>query len=189
MTTTRTRAVTVVPETFSLVLFDAGEVAAITASVADAVGLPPEREIRIEVDERTPLGRTHLAELEPVTVRAESGAFEDPTRLRHLGRDAMVDVLGRFLFRAADRVDAAFGDPPPEEELSPQQLAVWDAYCLGRLSRRGFAPRQARRRYQIRTRLGFTDAVDATFLRLWNGEGLTWDDLEEQRSAAQREDF
>ena len=35
-----------------------------------------------------------------------------------------------------------------------------------------------RRLYQFRNRHGFTDVADAVFQRLWEGEGLTWADLE-----------
>lgn len=181
MTATSTRTVTVVPDRFELVLFDAASIARLAGEVADAVGIPPERDIRIEVDERTPLGRTHLVALDPVTITAESGAFEDPTRLRRLSEPVAAEVLGRFLFRAADRLDPSFGEPPPEPELSAAQVAVWDVYSVGRLSRRGWSPRQARRRYQLRTRLGFTDAVDRTFDTLWHADDLTWSDLEAAR--------
>ncbi|HUS62197.1 MAG TPA: hypothetical protein VMY34_08365 [Acidimicrobiales bacterium] len=187
MTTALACNVTVEPATFSLVLFESAPIASLAAAIAEAAGIPATREIRIEVDERTPLGRTQLVSLDPITVTAESGAFEDPTHLRHLGTDAVIDVLGRFLFRAADRLDLAFGHPPDETDLTAEQLAVWDAYCLGRLSRRGFSPRQPRRRYQVRTRLGFTDVVDEVFDRLWRGEGLSWTDLDDARSAALRE--
>ena len=36
---------------------------------------------------------------------------------------------------------------------------------------------EPRRRYQLRNRVGFSDAVDALFDTLWTSDGLTWQDL------------
>src|SRR5438552_17700290 len=97
-----------------MVLFEHDRIAEIAAAVADRVGIPADAEIRIEVDERTPLGRTSLTSLDPIVIAVESGAFEDAKNLRHLSQRGVEDVVGRLLFRAKDRRDPAFGDPPPE---------------------------------------------------------------------------
>ena len=104
--------VTVTPDPFTMVLFDAADIRRVVAEVARLVGV--DRDIRIEVDERTPLGRTYVTELEPVTIEVESGAFEDARRPRHLSETSVKEVAGRLLFRVGDRLDPAFGPPPPD---------------------------------------------------------------------------
>jgi hypothetical protein len=89
-------------------------------------------------------------------------------------------VLGRLLFRVRDRLDPAFGDPPADEAIGLETSTAWDAYAVGRLVRLGFRhfDDRQRRLYQFRTRHGFTDAADAAFDALWDGDGLTWADIE-----------
>ena len=175
--------VTVTPDPFTMVLFDAADIRRVVAEVARLVGV--DRDIRIEVDERTPLGRTYVTELEPVTIEVESGAFEDARRPRHLSETSVKDVVGRLLFRVRDRLDPAFGTPPPDAELSLPAQVAWDAYCVGRCARLGLPVQEQRRRYHFRNRHGFTDAADAMFERLWHGEGLTWADIEDACATAE----
>jgi hypothetical protein len=170
--------VVVTPETFSYVLFDAARIAELTSTVAAKVGLPADVEIRIEVDESSPLGRTRLMSLEPITLSVEGGAFEDAKRPRQLSDRSVIDVVGRLLFRAKDRLDPSFADAPPDADLSLQQTTAWDTYAVGRCERAGWAPQKQRRIYHFRNRHGFTDVADAVFNRLWNAENLTWADLD-----------
>ena len=170
--------VTVMPEEFTMVRFDSARIRDLTAAVADAVGLPDDLELRIEVDEQSPLGRTRVTSFEPVTITTESGAFEDPKRIRDLSDQNVQDVLGRLLMRVRDRLDPAFGDPPPDKELTVQQHTAWDAYAVGRCARLGLPTQRQRRLYHFRIRHGFTDVADTTFGRLWDGEGLTWRDID-----------
>jgi hypothetical protein len=44
---------------------------------------------------------------------------------------------------------------------------------------------EQRRRYHFRNRHGFTDVADAMFERLWNGDGLTWAEIEAACSATE----
>src|SRR5579859_1238143 len=97
--------IVVTPGRFRLVEFDAGRIAELAAVVADRIGLPPDIEVRVEVDERVPLGRVKVTCLDPITIAVEGGAFEDPKRLRHLSEQATTDVLGRTLLRVKDRLD------------------------------------------------------------------------------------
>ena len=170
--------VEVSPQEFAMVKFDAARIAAITEKFAGDIGIDAATEIRIEIDERSPLGRTKLVSLDPITITVEGGAFEDPTNLRHLSEQGVQDVLGRLLVRARDRLDPAFGDPPDESELTLPQVTAWDAYCLGRVTRLGYRPKKPRRLYHFRNRHGFTDVADAAFERLWNADALTWSDIE-----------
>ena len=176
--------VTVTPDPFTMVLFDGADIARVVVDVAALVGI--DRDIVIEVDERTPLGRTYVTALDPVTIRVESGAFEDARRPRHLSETNVKDVAGRLLFRVKDRLDPAFGTPPDDTDLSLAAQVAWDAYCVGRCARVGLPVQEQRRRYHFRNRHGFTDAADAAFERLWHGERLTWADIEAACEATER---
>ncbi len=161
-----------------MVLFEADRIRAITEEVADRVGVPSNAEVRVEVDETSPLGRTGVASLDPIVITAESGALEDGRRLRHLNERGVVDVVGRLLLRVRDRLDPAFGDPPPDNQLSLEQQTAWDTYAVGRCARLGYDLQKPRRLYHFRNRHGFTDVADAVFERLWSGDNLTWADIE-----------
>lgn len=169
--------IVVTPQVFSFVEFDADRIAELVAEVAGRVGLLDTTEIRVEVDESTPLGRTTLVSLDPLTLQVQSGAFENAKVLRTLSDRSVRDVVGRLLFRAADRLDPAFGEPPSDDDLTLQEHTAWDAYAVGRCERLGYSPSKPRRLYHFRNRHGFTDTADAVFERLWSGEGLTWADI------------
>lgn len=168
------------PERFTMVDFEAATVAAAVARVADLVGLPADVTVSLEIDESSPFGATASSiEGRCVHLAVEGGAFEDPHRLRQFSESRASLVLGRLLLRAADRLDPAFGVPPPDAELGFARHTLWDTYAAGRFSRlSGVDAGRARRRYAFRLRHGFTDAVDSAFDRVWSAEGLTWADLE-----------
>lgn len=144
--------------------------------VASLVGLPDDLRITVTVDERSPFGKaTTLVERRSAALAVEGGAFEDPQRLRRFSEDNSRLVLGRLLFRVADRLDDRFGAPPADEALTPAEHAAWDAYAVGRYARRaGVDGGRERRRYAFRIRHGFSDASDRCFDQLWTGSGLTW---------------
>jgi hypothetical protein len=176
--------VTVTPETFTMVSYDAGEIASIAERLITEIGLPAGLDVRIAIDERTPLGRAKVSALEPVTVEAESGAFEDPKKPRHLSPVGTADVLGRLFYRVRDRLDPAFGEPPGDDDLELPLTVAWDCYAVGRLRRLGYHSQRQRRLYHFRNRHGFTDAADAAFDALWTADGLTWADIERYSSDA-----
>ena len=169
--------VVVTPESFTLVQFDAARIAELVNEVADRVGLA-DVDIRVEVDEGVPLGRSVLASLDPITLSVQGGAFENAKAPRTLSDRSVVDVVGRLLFRAADRLDPGFADAPADDDLTLQQHTAWDAYAVGRCERAGYAPSKSRRLYHFRNRHGFTDTADRVFERLWSADGLAWADLE-----------
>jgi hypothetical protein len=169
--------VTVSPEEFHLVQYDAAEIASIVSALADKVGLG-DRTILIEVDEKTPLGSSAVVSLDPITITAESGAFEDAKRLRHLSREGVEGVVGRHFMRTKDRLNPAFGVPPADDDMPIELYTAWDMYAVGRLERLGFPSQKERRRYHFRIRHGFTDAADRVFERLWDADDLTWADIE-----------
>jgi hypothetical protein len=168
--------VTVSPESYNLIEFEADRIRAVASTLADQIGV--QVPVRIEVDETTPLGRAWTSSLEPLVLSVESGAFEDPKRPRHLSERSVADVLGRLLFRVRDRLDPAFGDVPADDDLSLPESTAWDAYAVGRLARLGYPAQRQRRLYHFRNRHGFSDVADAAFERLWTGDGLSWADIQ-----------
>ena len=172
--------VAVTPQQFSYVTYDAGTIAAIAEKLADEAGLG-DASIEVDIDEGTPLGRVRVDSIDdPIRLHVEGGALEDPTEPRNLSERGTADVIGRLLFRVADRRSGRFDDAPADADLSLQQQVAWDAYCMGRLDRLGYDVRQPRRRYHFRTRHGFTDVADRAFDRLWSAEpdSLSWGDVE-----------
>jgi hypothetical protein len=172
------------PESFSMVEFDPDEIRAIAERLADTAGLPAELEVRIEVDEAVPTGRVRVSSLEPVVIEIEGGAFEDSRRLRKFSADSASRVLGRVLLQVHDQRDPAFGTPPPRDALSFALRSAWDVYATGRLGGNGFDTQRQRWLYAFRTRHGFDEATDRAFEQLWDGGGLTWDDIAGLSAAA-----
>jgi hypothetical protein len=172
-------AVTVSPDVFELVAFDAGAIASVAREVAASLGLPDDLPIEIEVDEGSILTRGLLERVEPVVhIRAAGGAFEDKSRPRTYSEEATRIELTRLLTRVADRRTPAFSDAPDESALTPEQEVAWDAYALGRAAAAGdVAIHQPRHRYDFELRLGFGPEADARFDRLWSASGLTWTDV------------
>jgi hypothetical protein len=168
--------VSVFPDTYNFVDFDAQRIGAVASRLMEQVGVTVP--LQVEVDETTPLGRAWLASLEPLVLAVESGAFEDPKRPRQLSERSVADVLGRLLFRVRDRLDPAFGQVPADDDLSLPESTAWDAYAVGRLARLGHPAQRQRRLYHFRNRHGFSDVADAAFERLWTSDGLTWADVQ-----------
>jgi hypothetical protein len=168
--------VTVTPEEWKFVFFDTARIVAITEKIAGEIGLGAD--VVLAVDESTPLGRARLTALDPVTIEAEGGAFEDPKRPRQMSEGAVADVVGKWLLRAKDRLDPSFADAPAEDDLSLAQTTAWDTYCIGRLARLGYTVQRQRRLYHFRNRHGFSDLADEAFEQLWNADALGWADIQ-----------
>lgn len=169
--------VTVEPQEFSLVDFDAEVIARLASTLADQIGLDVD-ELRIEVDETNPLGRVEVTGTDPLTIRAESGAFEDPKRPRQMSEPSITDVLGRVLFQYADRLDPSFGAPDADDDdIELPYLVAWQVYAVARLAGLGYRSQRQRRLYHFRNRCGFTDAADRAFDAIWNADALTWSEL------------
>ena len=169
--------VTVLPDEFHVVAFDRALIERIAAETLTAVGLA-DHDLRIEVDERSLLGRSETEFGERgIVVRVGSGAFEDTRRPRRQSETGTRLNLGRVLLRTADRIHGGFADAPADDDLSLADAAAWETYCVGRLSRMGIPVFEPRWRYNFRNRHGFSDAADATFDRLWSADGLTWAEL------------
>lgn len=172
--------VTVTPEQFSLVAYDATEIADLVRDLAGRIGVA--NPIAVEVDERTPLSKMSAwidgaSSDATVHLRFESGALENTRALTTFGTPRASLSIGRMLLRAADRLSGRFDDAPEDLDLENPQNAAWDAYCGGRLQRLGLEPVEQQFRYDFRNRFGFGDDVDAAFDRLWAAEDLSWSDL------------
>jgi hypothetical protein len=172
--------VTVDPPAFSFVDYDPDRIATVAADVAALAAIPDDVRIEVVVDEQSPFGKTSTVVAgRSVRIVVEGGAFEDTQRFRQFSEENARLVLGRLLFRAADRLDPAFGDPPPDPELTAAEHSAWDAYAVGRYARKaGVEAWPGRRRYAFRIRHGFSDAADRAFNRLWSASDLTWADIQ-----------
>jgi len=175
--------VVVTPQQFTFVAYDAAVIQRIAEQLLASLGLQ-DRDVAIEVDETTPLARVRIEVGDPISIRAESGAFEDPKRPRQQSETMTATSLGRVLLRVHDRLVGGFGEAPLDKQLSLAEMAAWETYCVGRLERLGISVNQQRWRYNFRNRHGFTDHADAAFDRLWTGDALTWDELRAISTAA-----
>lgn len=176
-------AVTVTPQEFHFVYFDAGVIADIAATLLETLGMA-EQSVLVEVDETTPIARVTIELGDPLVIRAESGALEDTRHPRHMSETNVAVALGRVLLRARDRQDGTFGEAPADADLSLAQIAAWETYCVGRLGRLGCTVHQPRWRYNFRNRHGFTDVADATFDEMWSTDRLTWSELVQRSESA-----
>ena len=92
-----TSRVQVAPERFSLVKYDADEIAAIVVELAELIGL--SNPISVFVDETTPLSKMS-AEVDgtssdaPIILRLESGALEDTRHLTNFSGASRVNGSG-----------------------------------------------------------------------------------------------
>ncbi len=176
-------SVTVIPDHFSFVRFDPAVIADVAGILLERLGMSGH-DVVIEVDETTPLARIHASQGPPITVHAESGAFEDTKHPRHMSETTIATSLARVLLKIRDRLDGTFGEAPSDDDLSLSQIAAWDVYCVGRLSRLDYPVHQQRWRYNFRNRHGFTDSGDAAFDELFAADRLTWGELDRISDAA-----
>ncbi|MBI4885437.1 MAG: hypothetical protein HY826_15430 [Actinobacteria bacterium] len=174
--------VTVEPEVFRFVEFDNAMIAEVGNKLAAQLGI--DRPIVVRVDETTPLGRVRATIGDTIEVTVESGAFEDSKRPRRQSEVATTINLGRILLRVRDRLHGGFGEAPLDDDIALAQMAAWETYCAGRLSRLGLRINRQRWLYNFRNRHGFSDKADAAFDAVWAADSLTWVQLEAISDAA-----
>jgi hypothetical protein len=174
--------ITVTPDPFTLIGYDAGEIRAIAEDVAAMVDFPTGVDIDIEVDEElfAPLvghasdfadGRAHIW---------ISGAnFEDNRRPLKFSPDQARRDLTLTLLRAKDRTTPEYADAPPDRELTRAERAAWDVNAAGRAAALGFALRRQALLYEFRLQHGFSDVGDAAFQRLWDAPAMTFAGIRE----------
>ena len=170
-------SVSVTPQEFKFVAYDAALIQRVAEELSTSLGMT-DHDVHIEVDETTPLSRMRVEAGDTISIRAESGAFEDTKRPRQQSEIATATSIGRVLLRVRDRLSGGFGEAPPDEELTLALVAAWETYCVGRLQRLGIEVNEQRWRYNFRNRHGFTDDADTAFNRLWSSDGITWGELE-----------
>ena len=178
--------VSVSPETFELINFDAAEIARLAEEVADKVGLGADVPVSIDIDEAAMQGKSSSrVEGDGVVIEAAGGAFESMRKSREFDEERCKSVLGQALLKARDRLDPAFGDPPADADLGVREEVAWATSIEGRLARLGIITgRPQRRIYHFRVRHGFSDTVDRVFQQLWDADTLTWSDLEAKSAEA-----
>jgi len=180
MTDVSTAKVTVSPEEFTFVKYDASEIATIVAELAAQLEI--SNRINVVVNETTPLAKVYeeidgTSSDATITLHAESGALEDRKHPMSFSAKDARESLGRILLRAHDRMQPGFGEAPDDLDLTLAENAAWDTYCAGRLTRMGVAVNEQRWRYNHRNRFGFNDDVDTKFARLWAADDLAWSDI------------
>ena len=168
--------VSVTPESFEMVFYDAAVIGEVVAEVAERLGL--EETITLEIDEGSPLGRSKITSYDPIELWVDGGALENTQRPRQFGEARSRDTIGRLLLRILDRRSGRFNETPADDELDLMQFAAWDVHCVGRLQRLGIGGQRQRRLYQFRNRHGFTDVADAAFEQLWDSSELSWTEIE-----------
>jgi hypothetical protein len=170
----------IVPEEFTLVLYDAAAVRAVFEEVAALLGLPDDVVVSLEVDEELaqPLTGSYVDVRDGVLHLWYSGGnVEDTRRARRLDPARTRREFAMGILRGMDRLGDGFRDAPFDDELTDAQRALWDVSAEGRAERAGIAMRPDRARYVYRLACGFTDEADAEYERLRGGGPTSWADL------------
>jgi len=187
-----TSRVTVTPDPFTLIAYDAAEIGRIAQDAAALAGVAPGVDISIEVDEElfAPLVGHMSDVVEGTVVIWISGAnLEDNRRPRHFSAEQARRDLTIALLRAADRLGEGFADAPPDAELTRAERAAWDAFAVGRAARLGMNVKRQAQLYDYRLQHGFSDVADAAFDRLWVADSMTFAGIREicvETGAAER---
>ena len=168
--------VSVKPESFEIVFYDAAVIGEVVAEVAGRLGV--DEAIALDIEEASPLGRSKILSYDPIALWVDGGALENTQRPRNFGRARARDTIGRLLLRVLDRRPGRFDDAPTDDELDMSQFAAWDVHSVGRLERIGVGVQRKRRLYQFRNRHGFTDVADAAFEELWGSSELSWAEID-----------
>jgi hypothetical protein len=169
--------VTVTPDPFTLVPFDAAVIAAMVEDVAAAVEFPLDVDIALEVDEELfPPLTGHMSDaVDGKAVLWVSAAnLESTQKRRTFAPDAARPDIAIMLLRAMDRLTDEFAGAPSDRELERGPRAAWDVYAIGRAERLGFPVRRQRELYAFRLQHGFTDVADAAFERIWHAPTMTY---------------
>jgi hypothetical protein len=186
--------VTVAPDPFTLIAYDAAEIAAIVDDCAALVGISSDVPIDVEVDEElfAPLVG-HLSDVVDGRVKLwiSGGNLEDNRQPRTFSAAQARRDFTYMLLRAKDRLSENFADAPADAELNRAERQAWDVHAVGRAERLGFPARRQATLYEFRLQHGFNDVSDAAFDRLWKAESMTWDGIREickETGAADRAD-
>jgi len=174
--------VTVTPDPFTLIPFDAPTIASLVEDVAALVEFPPGVEIDVAVDEELfPPLTGHMTDV--VDGRASlwisAANLEDTRQPRTFAPEQARSDFVVMLLRAKDRLSDDFADAPADRELTRGERVAWDIYAIGRAERLGMEVRRQRELYDFRLQHGFTDVADAAFDRCWNAPTMTFAGIRE----------
>lgn len=170
-------AITVSPETFDFVSFDAAYIARIAQHVAGQLDVT-DIDFAIEIDETSALNRISTdASGTPVRILVHSGAFEDKRRPRQQSETDTTFSIARCMLRARDRIRGGFEGAPDERDLTLPQAAAWDTWIVARLARLDIPVQKQSWLYNWRNRHGFNDRSDAAFEQMWQAESMDWAQL------------
>jgi hypothetical protein len=174
--------VTVTPDPFTLIPFDAPTIASLVEDVAAIVEFPPGVEIDVAVDEELfPPLTGHMTDV--VDGRASlwisAANLEDTRQPRTFAPEQARSDFVVMLLRAKDRLSDDFADAPVDRELTRGERVAWDIYAIGRAERLGMEVRRQRELYDFRLQHGFTDVADAAFDRCWNAPTMTFAGIRE----------
>ena len=70
--------VSVTPESFEMVFYDAAVIGEVISEVAERLGV--EETITLEIDEASPLGRSKITSYDPIELWVDGGALENTQR-------------------------------------------------------------------------------------------------------------
>jgi hypothetical protein len=174
--------VTVTPDPFTLVPYEAATIAALVEDVAAMVDFPPDVEIHVDVDEELFAPLTgHMSDIvDGKAVLWISGAnLEDTRAPRTFAPEQARLDFAVMLLRAKDRLSDDFAGAPPDRELGRGERVAWDVYAIGRAGRLGLPTRRQRDLYDFRLQHGFSDVADAAFDRCWAAPSMTYAGIRE----------
>lgn len=164
----------VLPETFEYVSFDSAYTARIAERIAGLLGMD-DVDVTIDVVESSPLTRIDVEVTDgSVTIRPHSGAMEDTRLPQQQSELATTVTIARGLLKGRDRLRGGFTDAPADSELTLAQVAAWDTYVMGRVSRLDIKVIKQAWVYNFRNRHGFTDTADRVFEKVWSSDNLDW---------------
>jgi hypothetical protein len=185
--------VVVTPDPFTLIAYDAEEIASIIEDVAAVVGIPSV-DIDVEVDEELFAPLTgHTTDLVDGRVKlwVSGGNLEDNKRPRTFSAEQARRDFSIMLLRAKDRLSEDYAGASSDGEMTRGERVAWDVYAVGRARGLGLPVRKQAQLYEFRLQHGFTDVADAAFERLWDAEHITWPGIREickETGAADRSD-
>ena len=155
--------VTVAPEQFSMVLFDADAIRAWAEAPLDRLGM---------ADRRPPASRSTRPRPSrgcraSWATRSWCGPRAAPSRTpggrASSPRSPSTPPSGRTLLRARDRLSGRFESAPADADLTSRRWRRGTPTRSGRLARLGYPVHQPRWIYNFRNRHGFTDEADDAF--------------------------
>lgn len=162
-----------------MVFFTNAEVlASAEASRAMVPGASDLGEVHVNVNENVQTNRVRISSTDPWIFDVQSGAMEDTTTPRSFSDLQTKINMSRLWYEALDRENPGFGAPGVDDEISKEARGAWDIYCYGRVARLGLRMHRPRYLYNFHNWVGFSDAATTAFDELWDGDELTFADLD-----------